>query len=252
MTENKNFKKIIFWILFVCFLLVEATLYVLIITKAEYQMPFDVRYAAIIGDLIFTAVLFLRKGRTAEKILLLLAMVFTAVADFFLVIRWEQEEYLIAVLVFLAAQLLHFARLSAARASWKGIFISLFVRFLLTGAALIIVKGLDLWEPLNCFAVAYFTELLMNVVDAGILTFREKRFILAFIGFFLFVCCDITVGLNLIGGDLGIPERAADFIAYLTWIFYLPSQVLIVTATLPALKRPQEETGEVVPGKGFE
>ncbi len=175
----------------------------------------------------------LEKPPVLESVFLACAMLFTLAADFFLVIL--DDLYAVAVAVFFVAQSFHFARF--AKAGWKKVparfLISLGVRILLSVAAVLIVrKVLKLDGLLELLAGLYFVELLVNAADAFFLVKRGKRFLLAGIGFVLFILCDVTVGLNLMGEGWGIPPEARRVISYLTWVFYTPSQALIVLSGL--------------------
>ncbi len=175
----------------------------------------------------------IEKPPVLESVFLACAMLFTLAADFFLVIL--DDLYAVAVAVFFFAQSFHFARF--AKTGWKKaparFLISLGVRILLSIAAVLIVrKALKLDGLLELLAGLYFVELLVNAADAFFLVKRGMRFLLAGIGFVLFILCDITVGLNLMGEGWGIPPETRRVISYLTWVFYTPSQALIVLSGL--------------------
>lgn len=57
----------------------------------------------------------------------------------------------------------------------------------------------------------------MNFIDS--LSIKTKKFYLLALGFFLFIFCDVCVGINNL--------RYNEYSAILMWSFYLPSQVLL-------------------------
>ena len=261
MTGRKT-QNIIFWSLLLSWLTVEALAYVLIVTKADQSMDFSVSYLSIVADLVMTAVILVfvsiraanrmtTGARLRECIFLFLAYVCTAVADYFLTITADRYE--IAVGVFLGAQIFHFLRISAARhAASKdagvkhplaGILLSVFARVILSGLVLIVLHVTGLWSLLNALAAVYFVELLMNTVDAALTAPHALRFALCAAGFLLFICCDVTVGLRALteAGTISMtPDRFA-LNTYLTWVFYLPSQVMIILSVLVARKKTAEK-----------
>ena len=87
-------------------------------------------------------------------------------------------------------------------------------------------------------AAIYFVELLMNTVDAAFTAEHAFRFAVCAAGFLLFICCDVTVGLRALS-EAGTISMTTDRFAlntYLTWVFYLPSQVLIILSVLRSRK----------------
>ncbi|MBQ7600904.1 MAG: hypothetical protein IJU49_01890 [Lachnospiraceae bacterium] len=261
MTGRKT-QNIIFWTLLLSWLTVEALAYVLIVTKADQSMDFSVSYLSIIADLVMTAVILVfvsiraahratTGARLRESIFLFLAYVCTATADYFLTITADRYE--IAVGVFLGAQIFHFLRISAARhAASKdalvkhplaGILLSVFARVILSGLVLIVLHVTGLWSLLNALAAVYFVELLMNTMDAALTAAHALRFAVLAAGFLLFICCDVTVGLRAlteVGTISMTPDRFA-LNTYLTWVFYLPSQVMIILSVLVARKKTAEK-----------
>ena len=82
--------------------------------------------------------------------------------------------------------------------------------------------GLGLFIPLNALALVYFPELVCNAAAALSLGRRGRMFGL---GLLLFVGCDVCVGLHNLAG---LPAPLSAFAQVGMWLFYLPSQVLIV------------------------
>lgn len=150
--------------------------------------------------------------------LVTLAMAFTAAADCFLLVAGE--HLVLGVFLFLCVQTIYLIRLrlmGAPQALWLRGGLAL-----LAGLALYALKPAS---PLTLLAGLYFSQLLSNALLAW--TTPDRRFA---IGLTLFVCCDICVGLvnsTLLSGG---PHR---LVSLGMWLFYLPSQVLIVLSALP-------------------
>lgn len=116
------------------------------------------------------------------------------------------------------------------------------VRLVLTVcvAAIAVVILKDKTDALALVSVCYYVNLVMNMVEA-FAKFRKLR--LFAIGLVLFILCDTVIGLQVASeGYLPIGEDTllhrilfVDF--NLSWLFYLPSQVLI--ALTAAGKREQ-------------
>lgn len=178
--------------------------------------------------------------RTRDGLLVAVALCFTVAADWFLLVR--DDHYELGVGLFIIVQLLYAYRLYLLRGKKpckRGLVMRLVA---LVGAIL-------LFPPVAClllfaffkifpsepvlfllfffdhagsapffllFSFLYFSNLIINTCEA----FALKKRTFAW-GLLLFVCCDLCVGawnLNLWGGFARIGM----------WLFYLPSQVLIV------------------------
>ena len=256
--NGRKAQNIILCSVLLAWLILETLAYVLIVTKTDQGMHFSVSYLSIVADLAMTLVILViviirkvsgnaRDAKLLECIFLFLAYVCTAVSDYFLTITADRYE--IAVGVFLGAQLFHFARISTARhAAGKeagvrhpllGIGLSVFARLLFTALVLAVLHVTGLMSLLNALAAVYFVELLMNTVDAAFTAEHAFRFAVCAAGFLLFICCDVTVGLRALseaGTVTMTPDRFA-LNTYLTWVFYLPSQVLIILSVLSVRKK---------------
>ena len=206
------------------FLLAEGTFFVLeILGIIDYRLEF-----VAVALACFFALLCLIFYRSLELIFLLGAMIFTVVADVLLVLIGDHYEA--AVALFLVVQFLHAARLYAARG--RVFRSSLVIRAGLSLAGVVALVIIGEASLLTILAVLYFAELLMNAADSLRLGGSERRLILAFIGFLLFVCCDVTVGIKGMADAWRVSSGLYDALDRLTWIFYIPSQTLIVLSAL--------------------
>ena len=50
-------------------------------------------------------------------------------------------------------------------------------------------------------------------------------------GFIAFLCCDICVALRFLALDGALPATIIPTVAFLVWVFYYPSQVLIANSS---------------------
>lgn len=146
--------------------------------------------------------------------LVTLAMGLTVAADCFLLVAGE--HLFVGVLLFLCVQTVYFVRLRLLGAPQAATLRAGLA--LLAGLLLYLLK---MATPLTLLSGLYFSQLLSNAVLAW--TIHNRRFA---IGLTLFVCCDICVGLS----NCGVLTPATSFGM---WLFYLPSQVLIVLSALP-------------------
>lgn len=155
--------------------------------------------------------------RTADGKLVSAALCLTVGADWFLLVQngATSLSLLLGLGLFIPVQLLYALRLFRFRENrmcrWG---------FPLRLAALLLC-GLCLFSPLPlaaALALFYFTNLLINTAEAFALGPDISLFAL---GLLLFIFCDLCVGAY----DLRI---FVSFTWWGSWLFYLPSQALIV------------------------
>lgn len=190
------------------FLIIESLIYAAFLTLDFTGMghyTIWIKYSGILLCLLFALLCALCNG---DK-LVLPAMIFTAAADWFLLVRGDHLG--IGVALFLVVQSIYLIRLRR-----MGVGSMIWLRILLP---LLFGVTLMLWQaanPLFLLVALYFSQLVSNTASA----WRAKKWIYA-VGMTLFVCCDICVGMFNIGLALPFSSKAM-------WLFYLPSQVLIV------------------------
>lgn len=153
-----------------------------------------------------------------------LALLFTFLADTILV--WT--PYTIAgVYVFCFAQFMHLTRLTKL----PHISLCIYTGGLSLFFALAIANGLD---PIYAVATVYGIQLICNVVMSVKLwraNSKHFRTRCAFYGFVAFLCCDICVALRFLALDGALPAAIIPTVAFLVWVFYYPSQVLIANSS---------------------
>lgn len=178
-----------------------------------------------------------------DGLLVALALSFTVGADWFLLVRGD--HFPLGIALFCVVQVLYTLRLAVLRGYISPL--GLTVRALAGGAALAVWLGRGWLPPLptgmdlgtTLLALFYFTGLCCNAIEALLLSRRApSRELCSFaLGLGLFLCCDVCVGLwNL--SPVGLSASAEAVFASLhtfsrvgMWLFYLPSQVLLVLST---------------------
>lgn len=169
-----------------------------------------VKFAAICLCLVSS----LTGRNTADGRLVAMALCFTAGADWFLLVR--NDHYLLGIALFSVVQLLYALRLFRLRGG-RLCFWGLTLRLAALAAGVLLGRQ----DPVTGLAAFYFANLAVNTAEAFALRpfgRIERRF--AF-GLLLFVGCDLCVG----GWNLNLFPA---FTRVGMWLFYLPSQVLIV------------------------
>lgn len=186
--------------------------------------------------LSFSAVLlafafcFSRFSRTPPYLFTQIALLFTVMADLFLVIV-EPRRQLAAMMFFNITQLAYFLRIMwedtrrTVRIAHCSVRVGA-VALVLTLTLVILGDGAD---AVAVVSMIYFANLLVNVAFA--LVNFAKAPVLA-IGLVLFMLCDIFVGLSLLEGYLPVEEGTLlHALAHpgfnAAWLFYVPSQTLL-------------------------
>lgn len=140
-----------------------------------------------------------------------LSFIFTLIADLFLLVLLDHYE--IGVSSFIIVQIVYIYFLGNMDKGYFNMFLYIRSIFIMMATILLIIT--HNMSLLNELVVIYFSNLVLNAVQAWLLPNRIMA-----LGLTLFVCCDICVGLFNI--------NSANYIAlYFSWFFYLPSQVLI-------------------------
>lgn len=212
-------KKTTSWI----FLIVEAILFCTFVSMdiMNHSAENIVKYIAI----ALVGIMGLRAGKQRDNIVVTAALLFTMVADVFLILV---GNFVAGVFTFLCVQTCYTVRFSFM--SGKPLVGELLKRLLpglILGSIATYFLGIDVG-----IVVAYACSFAVNFVHGFELhilkpSARHLRFA---IGLFLFACCDICVGItNLRPGFL--TEQMIRNAEVMTWIFYLPSQILILSTT---------------------
>jgi len=228
------------------FLLVETLIYLAVIFPGFHGIVnHPLRYAAILVCAACSVLLFWEK-RDRNHLWLSAALVLTALADFYFEIL--TDRVLEPLFIFAFVQWCHGIRLMCCLPRpWKeerSWFFFIAVRILGPGGlAAIMLKsmsggiagppGMTMEERLAlALMLVYGINILLNLGAALTGWFRRKSrfFSIVSLAFVLFICCDITVAANLLYPHIGLSAEAAEALARLTWVFYIPSQVLFMVS----------------------
>jgi len=229
----------------ILFVLLQALLYgaflIMDLTGSSIDLSNTIKFSIII--LCFCYALFYRKG--ADKSItfcLQTALFFTVVSDLFILIL---DYYFYGVLTFILVQQLYGIRLiMAQRIAIKDRVASLMLRTLcmclifeagIAGIICIVLQHLGVvMDRLLIASIFYFICILTNVITAVSAAFKSNKVkgdVIFAVGMFLFLLCDINVGLFNMSGFLPMSESLYKVIysysSILMWIFYAPAQVLI-------------------------
>ena len=90
----------------------------------------------------------------------------------------------------------------------------------------------------NILAVLDIKLLGMNVACAWQQSRKIRRRLLFAVGLSLFFCCDVCVGLRSI-----LPQELSTLMLILIWVFYIPSQVIIVVYGIKEIKMRYNRQG---------
>ena len=205
------------------FLAVEAILFCIFVTMDVMNMPAEniVKYIAI----ALVGIMGLRAGKQRDNTVVTAALLFTMLADIFLILV---GNFVAGVCVFICVQTCYTIRFSFM--SGKPLVGELLKRLLpglILGGLATYFLGINVG-----IIVAYACSFAVNFVHGFELHIlkpspRHLRFA---IGLLLFACCDICVGIhNLKPGFM--TEQMIRNAEVMTWIFYLPSQLLILSTT---------------------
>lgn len=188
------------------------------------------------------ALVFINKKRS----LINLGLLFTVCADFFLVPCFiingaEFQEQIPGMICFSLVQLTYAAYLFAIENKNHKV-PHIIVRAVMSviGVVLPFIVLAGKADFLTCITGFYLANFVVNIVFA-FMNFRKNP--LLAIGLVLFLLCDINTGLNAAVLDGYFVANEGTLLAWfgdptidLTWIFYLPAQILIALSVIPSIK----------------
>lgn len=216
-------------VLLVCYLA-----FLLLDFRQQYAASARVKYGSTGLCLLMTVTAYGTGGFSPAHAgrLLVAAMVFTFCADLFLlfpVLSDSIRNSALGVSFFCLAQLAHKKRFgkSIRPFIWALVPGIMLWPAALFGERLPMAGGLLLLYLATVYAVLLFT----NTAAAFRLPWPRRSRMLAAMGMLLFVCCDLCVAGYQIA--LNLPALQAGFLASprfvnLSWVFYLPSQCLLI------------------------
>ncbi len=215
-------------VIFAVFLLVQTVIYIVynVLSARQPEDPIEIKYAGILLCLALSA-LMIYFNRDEDSVIATAAMLFTAISDLFILVLDDYFE--IGLATFIVAHSLYLYRLYHGRV--KKIWITVAVRAVVAAVMIGVCCGLFGANLLIVEAGIYLVLLFGNCVESLIMCNRGLKNILFAIGLMLFLGCDICVGFkhgSMVGVSLS--ETMYNFVVYMIWVFYLPSQVLIACA----------------------
>lgn len=189
-----------------------------------------IKYCSILLCNVF-ALTYALKYRRRENYILFSGLFFTAVSDYFLLFT---ENFTFGMLTFCVVQILYLVYLYFLGEGRRGVAGRLLVNILLWAAVLLILWVLQVPVDLLLVTAAfYFISILHNVITAaGNARHKsDKRNLIFAIGMFLFLLCDINVGIYNMNGFIAVGSTAFQKVYHFSeiamWMFYLPAQVCI-------------------------
>lgn len=206
------------------FIAVEAVLFCIFVAMDIMNLDGEniVKFIAI----SLVALMGLNAGKQKDNSVVTAALIFTVMADVFLILI---GNFVAGVCVFIIVQTCYTIRFSFM--SGKPLVGELLKRWLpgliLGTIAGVLLKSVDVGITVayaSCFAVNFAHGFELQIYNPSP---RHLRFA---IGIVLFACCDICVGIHNLQPSI-FTEAMIRNAEVMTWIFYLPSQILILSTT---------------------
>ena len=172
-----------------------------------------VKYLAIVCSTAVAAFFFAKKEKGRDR-LIAYGLFATAAGDFFLTFLSEERFYLPGILMFCLVQAFYQAWLRPVRGM-------IAAEAVLFACELAVLAGAGELSPVNAAGALDIALLFMNTLAAW-LPGKNRPPVLFRLGIALFLCCDLSLFVREAAS--GALSSAAD---WLTWICYVPSQVLI-------------------------
>lgn len=220
-TEIINKKYYIFFLIYI-FLELFIFLSTIIFDFLDFPIVY---YLAILLNFLFSLMI-IEENKKNEKFIVV-GLFFTLMADTFLVLI--NDYYFLSVVIFTMTQIMYFIYL---RLNYK-YSLSFTYEIVLRLLSIILLEAFFYWylpddyDALLAISIFYFTNFFFNVIDSFISIRKNYLFTL---GLFLFIICDVFVGINNMGEYIiessfikSINNSNINFI----WLFYFPSQVFI-------------------------
>lgn len=208
------------------FILLESVIYFLFISfDISGKDSTAIKYFGIVLCFLYSLT---NIGEGKNSLFLCLALLFTLVADWFLLVK--NNNYVFGVCSFIVAQIIYCVRLIDDNVKIKRI---IAIRIPLIIVLLIALYFFKLLDTLTFLVVIYFVDLLCNTIDGYSLFGKSVENKLFAIGMTLFVLCDISVGLNNLSSyvDISSIRGLVKIANFAMWVFYLPSQTLIALSS---------------------
>lgn len=227
MLENFKSLSLIKKILVLLFLAIELVLFVLI------QITHDRTNSIICFSSISLVVVFafINFKNDRSCILITLGLIFTLVADLFLVLLSPINQ-LLGMISFSIVQIIYFLKVHLEMQNKTLKMVHIIIR-VVASAIMLLICWLVLKEKVDgvsLLSIFYITNMVLSIVFSII---KDKKLTLFAFALILFLMCDIVIGIQMaVGVYFNLDSSSFIYkIVFLpfnsAWCFYLPSQVLI-------------------------
>lgn len=231
---NKKMNKLLYLIIPIIFIIVEGILYSFYIFRYTNLSIDSIDYCIIITATFFSLIYF---NKSKDSRYTALALLFTAVSDLILIFYLKIQN--VGLMTFNFVQIFYALRMSHSfkkiSPKWN-LIIRLCLIFIVEIVARVLIG--DAFDLTIFLTAAYFTNLCLNFILSFI---KIKETYIITIALFLFILCDICVGLYNSSNYFPLPNFIAEVIYNapfsLEWFFYIPSQVLLALSTLITIKK---------------
>lgn len=225
------------------FIGIELLIYVLfmyldIFGPSLYMITNYLKFLSIIICVFYVTLSFPARDKNLDRWLLLMAIIFTLISDWFILIR---DRYNYGLITFIIVQYLYLIRIHFQNKKVTVVFFmgKLLINIVIAGCILPILLLLQVQvDSLVLLSLFYFTSFFMNVLYGMYQYYlrKDKSFLFFLVGIFLFLLCDINVGVFNMTSYVSIDRNwfvaIEKFSVVGMWLFYLPSQVLISLSSL--------------------
>lgn len=215
--------------------LIKATLIVLfslylIFISIDYEIikvsisSFKIKMFSIFLCLLITLCIGNDEINLRDKNLLQLGMLLTFIADLCLIMY---NKYFLGVLIFSTVQMVYYFRFNKKNnISHSKKLVTLLILLVIFYYGLYILNIII--DPTIILGIYYSVLIGTNLVNVIRLNKKDiyprTNFLLIYVGFLLFILCDINVGISYVFSNY---SRMVNITQNLIWVFYLPSQVLL-------------------------
>lgn len=234
--------------MYAIFMIAEFIMYVFILQLYQAGNPASaLRYMTTILCAVIAMAQALTDHR-ASVILLSLAMWMTVGADFCFVLTSNYLE--IGIMFFAAVQLFYGFRIGVMRGEAGDFSIwSVILRIVCVTAVCAVFYLSGHMHMLYMWGAAYIMLMIFNVVESTSLFRKTVSGTFFCIALIMYAISDITVGMLFLSDYL--PPALTNFTNFLTWILYVPAQVIIVmsgmkkkTGVVPVMQTASIDTDE--------
>jgi hypothetical protein len=225
----------------ITFLFLQSALYLIFMwmdISGQYSsLSAPIKFTGIVLCFFMTFLNYIKGNYSLDSKIMVLALFFTVCADICLLLT---EHFILGVTFFCFVQSIYLFRITRYEGQS---FLKHF--FLRVGVFLTIVLICVLfYVPVNVLfviTVFYFFNILANAIYAMVSAYRSRsrhcmQWTLFAVGLCLFLFCDINVGIYNSASYIVINhmlyQMVYEFSKIGMWLFYLPSQVLIVLSSI--------------------